>query len=138
MSKKPLESTKVEQLDILFNAWLASKNIISLEGTLYQCNVDGIIKEDKEGGLKVHPESFRALLEDPKEGYEAYLRAKGIPSINIRQHILPTERTQTQTVPDKVSEKPVTPAQTQDIKPTQPELPEGSETDSKQGPGTAG
>lgn len=74
-----LSSEKRASLDKLFNAWLASNDLV---------NKDGIISTADDMGKpieQVKADEFKKLLHDSKSGYCTYLKERGI-ELNVVEH----------------------------------------------------
>lgn len=74
-----LDPKTVEALDKLFNAWLALNGIISKGGALYQADPKGQILLNRQGQqIKADPQQFKTLINDPINGFQAFVAKKGI------------------------------------------------------------
>ena len=70
---------QVDALDKLFNAWLAKNDVVSKGSMLHACDAEGeIVKQD---GLEKTAEKIKNLIHDKKDGFGAYLEAKGKPIV---------------------------------------------------------
>jgi hypothetical protein len=80
---------KIGFFDKLFNAWLAAKNFISQDSTIYEGTEKGEIRRDAKGNpIPADPEKVRELINDSQKGYQKYLKDRGIEAI-IQQHDYP-------------------------------------------------
>ncbi|MCL9685159.1 hypothetical protein [Legionella maioricensis] len=87
---KALPSSAVDSVDIAFNAWLAEKNIRSVESALYETTPDGKVKLDAQGKqVKANPEEVTKLINDPEQGFAKYMEAKGI-KVSCHEQEFPT------------------------------------------------
>jgi len=81
-----LDTNTVAALDELFNAWLALNGVISRDGALYQVDPKGKVLLDAQGKeLRVVPEQFRLLINDPTQGFNAFVARKGIKVTPIQR-----------------------------------------------------
>ncbi|GGI93404.1 hypothetical protein [Legionella impletisoli] len=73
----PLSDEESEELDKLYNAWLAEKGMLTKDGIIYEATQDGRIKEEASGQAKrADAEKIRQLISDSKEGFSAYVKSK--------------------------------------------------------------
>lgn len=78
-AKGALSSEEKASLDALFNAWLASNDLV---------NKDGIISKADDMGKPieaVEADEFKKYLQNSKSGYAAYLKEKGL-ELNVVEH----------------------------------------------------
>lgn len=109
-NEENLDAKQVAEFDILFNAWLASNNIVSKDGAFYEVDIEGKIRENQQGKIKVDPEIIKALIGDENSGYIPFLEKKGIPPISIQQHILPAAEVKPAKAAPVAAKPEVTPA----------------------------
>lgn len=91
---KPIDAQTVDQLDKLFNAWLAENGWISKGSTIYESSLDGEIKKDSQGKeVKADSEKVKNLLNDKEEGFARFLEKKGVDGLMIQQQAYPEAQT---------------------------------------------
>ena len=74
-----LDPKTIDALDKLFNAWLALNGIVSKGGALYKADTKGaILLNPQKQPIKVDPQLFKTLMDDPTQGFEAFVAKKGI------------------------------------------------------------
>lgn len=92
-----LDSELTDSADKLFNSWLAENNLLSSNSVIYQCDSHGNVLRDKKGdALPADAAKVRQLIEDPQQGFQAFLQKKGLDS-NLQQHAYPTQTAPQQT-----------------------------------------
>ncbi|PJD91556.1 MAG: hypothetical protein CK426_00440 [Legionella sp.] len=86
-----LDEKTIEALDELFNAWLVMNGIVNQDGTLYQADGEGTILSNQQGEpMRVHPEQFQSLINDPGKGFSSFVAKKGL-RVNTIQRDYPEE-----------------------------------------------
>ncbi|WP_133131156.1 hypothetical protein [Legionella yabuuchiae] len=74
---QPVGDEESEELDRLYNGWLAEKGMLTRNGIIYEATNDGRIKADTSGREKrADAEKIRRLITDPKEGFSVYVQEK--------------------------------------------------------------
>jgi hypothetical protein len=69
----PLDEESITAMDKSFNAWLATNQLYSKGGTIYESTPEGEIKMDGDNPIKVKADDFRQLIQDPVKGFEKYM-----------------------------------------------------------------
>jgi hypothetical protein len=84
---KPLKSN--EEQYKLFNAWLATQNVVSKGSILYKADTKGNILSD-QGNVAEHAAQIRQLITDEQKGLSKFMQEKGLPPISTQQHNYPS------------------------------------------------
>jgi hypothetical protein len=114
---KALPSKVVEQLDKLFNAFLAESSVVGKGGVLYQADEKGEILAN-QGSLEEHAQNMRELI---KNDFEDYMQDKEIP-LSVYQQPYPdqTQEKQVQKTVSAAVESVVESTQKAEVEPQAP------------------
>jgi hypothetical protein len=84
----PLDKQTSEAMDVVFNAWLATKNYISKDGIVFQSTESGEIQKDKAGNpIKANPAELRAAIKDLQDGFKSYAEDKNSTlDVTVKEH----------------------------------------------------
>lgn len=82
----------INDIDELYNAWLAENGMLSQGSEIYLADPHGNILKDMQGQKKrAEGRRVRDLMEDPDKGFQQYMSKRGI-QVNTTQHSYPKEK----------------------------------------------
>lgn len=101
MDKQALPPEIAEKLNRVYSNWLTQNNMICKEGVIYECDKEGVIKNENGIPVRVNPEQYcklffpeedqlfnskreRLLLENT--GFSAFVREKNKNSFSVEVH----------------------------------------------------
>lgn len=94
----PLDEQVVAGMDKLFNAWLANQGMISLDGVIYEYEMNEKSKEiqprhDEQGNpVRAQADKLRSMITDPENGFKHYVQEKNAAVQIIAQDHSTAER----------------------------------------------
>lgn len=90
-----LSVEQANQMDKVYNAWLAEHQLLTKDSVIYEGTAEGSFRQTAKGELmRADATKVRELLNDPVRGFESYAKAQGI-NLETQGHNYPVEKTQT-------------------------------------------
>ena len=88
-----LDDKNVAEMDTLFNAWLATNQLISKDGNIYEATEDGQIKLDQSGKpVRLEANAIREQIGNQTSGFEQFMqKMNDSVQITIQQQPYPEQ-----------------------------------------------
>jgi hypothetical protein len=91
---KPVDKDTQAALDVLFNAWLSTQQLISKDGVIYQSTPQGEIQKDSSGKPMIaDPKKLKDDLNKLDTGFAAYARkSNGTLDVTAKERTYQVEK----------------------------------------------